>query len=142
MCHVPAQGFTSNELATSVGIEGRTVRRNAPTIYNVAYAEHLFHDARESRLEQQVWGPLLAFNEMGNPSVGFVIDGIRAHRDYDGLFEAAFAGRGPGIETLGTALAAYEIEVATMAGKESETRARIVRSPGDINVKIHPALER
>ena len=40
------------------------------------------------------------------------------------------------------ALAAYEIEVATMAGKESETRARIVRSPGDINIKIHPALER
>ena len=108
MCHVPAQGFTSNELATSVGVEGRTVRRNAPTIYNVAYAEHLFHDARESRLEQQVWGPLLAFNEMGNPSVGFVIDGIRAHRDYDGLFEAAFDGRGPGMETLGMALAAYE----------------------------------
>jgi O-phosphoseryl-tRNA synthetase len=40
------------------------------------------------------------------------------------------------------ALAAYEVEVATMAGKESETRARIVRSPGDINIKIHPALER
>ena len=40
------------------------------------------------------------------------------------------------------ALAAYEIEVASMAGKESETRARIVRSPGDINIKIHPALER
>ena len=40
------------------------------------------------------------------------------------------------------ALAAYEIEVAAMAGKESETRARIVRSPGDINIKIHPALER
>jgi cytochrome c peroxidase len=108
MCHVPTQGFTSNELATSGGIEGRTVRRNAPTIYNVAYAEHLFHDARESRLEQQAWGPLLAFNEMGNPSVGFVIDGIRAHRDYDGLFEVAFDGRGPGMETLGMALAAYE----------------------------------
>ena len=40
------------------------------------------------------------------------------------------------------ALAAYEIEVAAMAGKESETRARIVRSPADINIKIHPALER
>jgi O-phosphoseryl-tRNA synthetase len=40
------------------------------------------------------------------------------------------------------ALAAYEIEDATMTGKESETRARIVRSPGDINIKIHPALER
>jgi len=38
--------------------------------------------------------------------------------------------------------AAYEAEAATMAEKESETRARIIRSPGDINVKIHPALER
>jgi cytochrome c peroxidase len=37
MCHIPEQGFTNNELATSVGIEGRTVRRNAPTIYNVGY---------------------------------------------------------------------------------------------------------
>jgi O-phosphoseryl-tRNA synthetase len=40
------------------------------------------------------------------------------------------------------ALAAYEIEAAAMAGKESETRSRIVRSPGDINIRIHPALER
>jgi cytochrome c peroxidase len=108
MCHVPTQGFTSNEMATAVGIEGRTVRRNAPTIYNVAYAVHLFHDARESRLEQQVWGPLLAVNEMGNPSVGFVIDRILESADYDGLFEAAFEGRRAGMETIGMALAAYE----------------------------------
>ncbi len=40
------------------------------------------------------------------------------------------------------ALAAYEVEAATMAAKDSETRARIVRSPADINIKIHPALER
>ena len=40
------------------------------------------------------------------------------------------------------ALAAYEVEERAMAGEESETRARIVRSPADINIKIHPALER
>jgi O-phosphoseryl-tRNA synthetase len=40
------------------------------------------------------------------------------------------------------ALSAYEIEAAAMKGNESETRARIVRSPADINIKIHPALER
>jgi len=108
MCHVPTQGFTSNEMATAVGIEGRSVRRNAPTIYNVAYASVLFHDARENRLEQQVWGPLLATNEMGNPSVGFVIDRVRESADYAGLFESAFDGRGPGMETIGMALAAYE----------------------------------
>jgi cytochrome c peroxidase len=108
MCHVPEQGFTSNELATAVGIEGRTVRRNSPTIYNVAYLRRLFHDGRESTLEQQVWGPLLARNEMGNPSVGRVIDQVRAIPEYAGLFAAAFDGRPVSMETVGMALASYE----------------------------------
>jgi cytochrome c peroxidase len=108
MCHVPEQGFTVNEMATAVGIEGRSVRRNAPTLYNVAYARRLFHDSRETSLEQQVWGPLLAANEMGNPSVGYVLERIRALPDYQGLFETAFDGKGPGMETLGKALATYE----------------------------------
>jgi cytochrome c peroxidase len=108
MCHVPEQGFSSNEMATAVGIEGRTVRRNSPTIYNVAYLERLFHDGRESMLEQQIWGPLLAHNEMGNPAVGQVIDQIRAIPAYRERFEKAFAGRPVSMETVGMALASYE----------------------------------
>jgi len=107
MCHVPEQGFTSNEMATAVGVEGRTVRRNTPTIYNTAYARTLFHDGRENALEQQVWLPLLAHNEMGNPSVGHVIDKIKHSADYNGLFEKAF-GKGPDMKTLGMAIASYE----------------------------------
>jgi cytochrome c peroxidase len=108
MCHVPEQGFASDELATAVGIEGRTVRRNAPTILNVGYWARLFHDARENRLEHQVWGPLLARNEMGNPSIGSVIEKIRGIDDYETLFETAFPGRGLAIETVGMAIASYE----------------------------------
>lgn len=108
MCHIPEQGFTSNEMALAVGIEGRTVRRNAPTIYNSAYLTRLFLDGRETRLEQQVWGPLLASNEMGNPSIAVVINKIRHISSYDGLFEEAFDGKGPGMETIGQALASYE----------------------------------
>ena len=108
MCHVPDQGFTSNELATAVGIEGRSVRRNSPTILNVGHAGLLFHDGRESRLEQQIWGPLLARNEMGNPSIGALLDRIRAADDYATAFEQAFPGRGLAIETLGMAIASYE----------------------------------
>jgi cytochrome c peroxidase len=108
MCHIPEQGFTNNELATAVGIEGRTVRRNAPTIYNVAYFSHIFDDGREIRLEYQIWQPILASNEMANPSIGDVIEKIRSLPDYRGLFEIAFDGRGPGIETIGMAIASYE----------------------------------
>jgi cytochrome c peroxidase len=107
MCHVPEHGFTHNEMQTSIGIEGRTVRRNAPTIYNVAYLQRLFVDGRETSLETQVWSPLLAINEMGNPSVGAVIERIESFGDYSGMFEEAFD-RGPGMETIGMALANYQ----------------------------------
>jgi cytochrome c peroxidase len=107
MCHIPEQGFTQYELKTPVGIEGRFVKRNAPSLYNVAYRRHLFHDGRESSLENQVWQPLLRNNEMANPSIGFVLDTLAKASDYDGMFEAAFQ-RGPTIETLGMALASYQ----------------------------------
>jgi cytochrome c peroxidase len=108
MCHVPTQGFTSNEMATSVGIEGRTVKRNAPTILNAAYAIALFHDGRERRLEHQIWSPLLAANEMGNPSIGTVLAKLDSLDDYRGTFEAAFDGDGPSLENVGRAIASYE----------------------------------
>lgn len=108
-CHVPDQGYTNNELMTPVGIEGRTVKRNAPSLFNVGLLPRLFHDARESRLEQQVWAPLLAVNEMGNPSIGYVLDKIAALPEYELLFTAAFPSTpAPTMETLGIALAAYE----------------------------------
>ncbi len=107
MCHVPEQGFTSNEMKTAVGIEGRTVRRNSPTLYNVGYFSALFHDSRESTLEQQVWGPLLAVNEMGNPSIAAVLDAINQDPDYVRQFQQIF-NRPPGMETVGMALASYQ----------------------------------
>lgn len=108
ICHIPEQGFTSNEISTAVGFEGRSVKRNSPTIYNVAYYSILFQDGREDTLEQQVWAPLLAHNEMANPSIGYVINKIKGIDDYDGLFEKAFNGKGPTMETIGMALANYQ----------------------------------
>ncbi|MEM7542852.1 MAG: cytochrome c peroxidase [Pseudomonadota bacterium] len=107
MCHIPAQGFTSQELATAVGVEGRTVKRNAPTLLNIGFLETLFHDSREDRLEQQVWSPLLAHNEMANPSVGYVINKIMRDRGYAESFKALY-GTGANMQNLGQALAAYQ----------------------------------
>lgn len=107
MCHVPEQGFTVNEIATAVGMEGRTVRRNAPTILNAAYYTTMFHDGRDPDLEHQVFGPLTSRVEMSNPSLGYVIETIRHINDYDGLFEQAF--HAPvSLDVLGDAIAAYE----------------------------------
>jgi cytochrome c peroxidase len=107
MCHIPEQGFTNNELATPIGAEGRSLRRNAPTILNTAFATHIFHDGRDTSLETQIISPLLAADEMANPSIGWLIAKIDRLEDYDGLFERAF-GEGPSVENLGKAIAGWE----------------------------------
>ncbi len=107
MCHVPEQAFTQNELATSVGIEGAFVRRNAPALYNVAYRQRLFHDGRETQLTEQIFSPLLAANEMGNASREAVISRIAALPGYLAEFERIYPD-GLDEASLGQALAAYQ----------------------------------
>jgi cytochrome c peroxidase len=107
MCHIPEQGFGQYELITPVGIEGREVKRNSPALYNVAYRKHLFFDGREETLEQQIWGPLLAHNEMGNPAVGTVLSRLRGIEEYQRLFHQVFDEEIT-MQTLGMALADYQ----------------------------------
>ncbi|HRK77528.1 MAG TPA: cytochrome c peroxidase [Thiobacillus sp.] len=107
MCHVPEQGFTSHELGAAIGLQGRSLRRNSPAIYNVGYQRSLFHEGRELHLEDQVWAPLLAKNEMNMPSIGYVVEKIKMMPEYKGRFEAAFGGEATA-ERIGFALASYQ----------------------------------
>ena len=107
MCHIPEQGFTQNELATPVGHLGKGVRRNVPSLYNVAFAEDLFLDGREQSLEAQIWSPLLAENEMGNESREAVLAKLAANGRYRAWFAEKFD-EGLTERTLGRALAAYQ----------------------------------
>lgn len=117
MCHLPEEGFTSNASQTAVGIEGKSLKRNAPTLLNVAWQSSLlFHDGRESSLSTQAWMPLLHADEMANPSVGHLLQRIRALADYGGRFERVFGGDGPSMHTLGAAIAAFE---ATLVAADS-----------------------
>ena len=107
MCHIPEQGFTQNELATPVGHLGKGVRRNVPSLYNVAFAEDLFLDGREQSLEAQIWSPLLADNEMANESREAVLAKLALNAGYTALFAEIFD-EGLTERTLGRVLAAYQ----------------------------------
>ena len=106
-CHLPHEGFTVNEGATPVGHEGAILRRNAPTLLNVAYQRSLFLDGRQTSLEDQALEPFTVADELANPSLDVVIDRIRHLPDYAGLFEAAF-GEGVSPRTVGHAISTYE----------------------------------
>ncbi|MFO1102761.1 MAG: cytochrome c peroxidase [Methylocystis sp.] len=117
MCHIPAQGYASNQSALSIGMEGRSLRRNAPSLYNVVFKKFLFHDGRETDLAAQVWGPLLAADEMDNAGIGPLIGRLRADADYGSLFDAVFPGEGATMMTLGRAIAAYEASLLRGGGR-------------------------
>jgi cytochrome c peroxidase len=106
MCHVPEQGFALNESRTAVGHEGKTLRRNSPTLLNVAFAGPFFHDGREPDLALQPIDVLTNPDEMAMPSLGAIAARVRTLAPYDVLFERAF-GEPPTVWTVGRALAAY-----------------------------------
>jgi len=107
MCHIPEQGFSNNAMSRAAGIGGQSLRRNAASLYNLAWTEPLFVDGRERYLHTLAWSELLDLNRMGNGSVGVVLDKLRGLPDYQGLFEEAFNGREANMMTTGVAMASY-----------------------------------
>jgi len=112
MCHVPEQGFTSNELATAVGNEGKTLPRNTPTLLDVAYAGPFFHDGREPDLDLQAFDVFVNPDEMAMPSLGAVVARVRSLPEYDRLFEEVF-GAAATVESIGRALGTYMRSLVT-----------------------------
>ena len=106
-CHLPDQGFTQTDRARATGLSGKLLRRNAPTLLNVAFMEEFFHDGRSPTLEAQALAPFTDREEFGAPSIAWVSARVSSLADYHGLFLSAF-GRGPDEESLGGALAAYQ----------------------------------
>ena len=108
MCHLPEQAFTANELRTSVGIEGVSLRRNAPSLFNVGFQQSLFHDGRAPSLEVQALMPLLDPDEMANRSLDEVVARAAAVPALRRRFALAFDDSRPTPERIALALAAYQ----------------------------------
>ncbi len=87
-CHQPDLGF-SDGLDRSVGTFGDKVSRSAPTLWNVAFLDKLFWDARASSLEEQAQGPLFDKHEMAN-DVSTLLASINKNEQYKQLFRQAF----------------------------------------------------
>ena len=108
MCHLPEQAFTANALRTSVGMEGVSLRRNAPSLLNVGIHRSLFHDGRAATLEEQALMPLLDPDEMANRSLAEVVARAAAIPGMKRRFALAFGDARPTPARIATALASYQ----------------------------------
>ncbi|SET62193.1 cytochrome-c peroxidase [Thalassotalea agarivorans] len=87
-CHQPDKGF-SDDLDRSIGVTGEKVARSAPTLWNVAFLDKFFWDARSNTLEEQAMGPLFDPKEMGNTPEKLLHD-LNSNAVYKSLFAEAF----------------------------------------------------
>jgi cytochrome c peroxidase len=80
-CHHPDKGFSDGR-GRSVGASGEPLKRSAPSLWNVAFLDRFFWDARASSLEEQMQGPLYDEHEMGNSPAGLLrtLNGLPAYR--------------------------------------------------------------
>jgi cytochrome c peroxidase len=110
-CHVPELGF-GDGLRRSRGIGAQEVSRAAPSLWNVAFLNKFFWDARATTLEQQMLGPLFAPDEMGT-SPDQLLATLNAIPAYQALFRQAYPQR------QGDAIALDEVYLALAAFQTS-----------------------
>ena len=106
-CHIPQEGFAQNAMGRSIGIEGKSLRRNSSSLLNVAYQDRLFWDGREFSLDTLIWTKLLDKTALGNKAIGEVLQRLQGDPNLEAAFDLAFNGRGIALETVASALSAY-----------------------------------
>jgi cytochrome c peroxidase len=98
----------------SVGVDGKTGGRSAPTVWNAAFLSAQFWDGRAGTLEEQAKGPLVNPVEMGMASHDVVVGRLQQIPGYVERFKAVFGGEGTvTIDNAARAIAAYERTLLT-----------------------------
>jgi cytochrome c peroxidase len=108
-CHDPGHAYAEPR-RVGIADNGRPVRRNAPSLLDVALLPRLMWDGRFHSLEEQALSPF-HMGEMGI-GVGAALRRVRSDRRYVRLFHAAF-GRPPTAEGAARALAAFQRTLAS-----------------------------
>lgn len=108
-CHDEKKAFT-DALPVSVGHNGLTGTRNAPTVLNAAFNPSQFWDGREADLEGQAKQPLVNPVEHGLSDHEQVLDIIRTDSDYLASFQAVFEANAKSltIDHITQAIASFE----------------------------------
>jgi cytochrome c peroxidase len=112
-CHNVMAGGDDNR-PNSMGVEGKTGDRGAPTVYNSAFLSVQFWDGRANTLEDQARGPVTNPIEMGMSDWDAVVKRLKSISGYSALFKAAFGSDSPiTADNAVKAIAAYERTLIT-----------------------------
>lgn len=115
-CHLPENAFTDLKAKSPSNVEGKTVLRNSPSLYNAVFAKRFFYDLRAFYLEQQAEHVIYNKDEF-NTSYESIIKKLKTKREYRKAFKAAFKNGEINKENFSKALSSY---VASLYSYESD----------------------
>jgi cytochrome c peroxidase len=110
-CHDPERGY-SDDLAISLSYPTTRNWRNSPTLINVGFQKHLFHDGRARTLEEQALFPMMSAFEM-NRNLDYVEEVIRTVPEYVDAFQKIFGGEVTR-ERMAMAIAVFERTIVSV----------------------------
>jgi cytochrome c peroxidase len=127
-CHLPENAFTDAKSKSPSNVEGKTVLRNSPSLYNAVFAKRFFYDLRAFYMEQQAEHVIYNEDEF-NTSYESIIKKIKTKPEYKKAFRKAFKNGKISKENFSKALSSY---VASLYSYESDFD-RFMRNEKDIS---------
>ncbi|WEK70650.1 MAG: cytochrome c peroxidase [Candidatus Chryseobacterium colombiense] len=115
-CHLPENAFTDLKVKSPSNVEGKTVLRNSPSLYNAVFAKRFFYDLRAFYLEQQAEHVIYNEDEF-NTSYESIIQKLKTKKEYRQAFKAALKNGEVSKENFSKALSSY---VASLYSYESD----------------------
>ena len=111
-CHDPDHGFADGR-GRARGINGATLERSAPSLWNIGFFDTLLWDGSKTTLETQLLGPLYSPNEMGTTPEQLLAD-LSGNDAYQKLFADAFGTSDIRLDQVYTALSAFEASLVSL----------------------------
>jgi cytochrome c peroxidase len=119
-CHLAAHGL-SDPRPLSRGEQGRTGRRNAMPLFNLAWKSAYFWDGRASSLREQVIAPIEDHREL-DETIGNVVGKLQTLPRYGTGFADAFGDSGITGDRIALALEAFLISLVSHDSKFDRSR--------------------
>lgn len=88
-CHLPENAFTDLKQKSASNVEGKTVLRNSPTLYNAVFAKRFFYDMRAFYLEQQAEHVIYNQDEF-NTDYQKIVQKLNHNKEYKKEFKKVF----------------------------------------------------
>ncbi|MEM9525389.1 MAG: cytochrome c peroxidase [Bacteroidota bacterium] len=120
-CHSPYSAFAHTDHGLSHGIGDQIGTRNAPALFNLAWATSFHRDGAHHNLELQALAPINHPAEMGS-STASLVAGMNTHPTYPQRFAAAFGDSLVTGERLLKALAQFQLTLVSATAKYDRVR--------------------